>query len=98
MKTLNKNELKSALFFAKEKKNSYYKVQESNKSELLTAINNASNLKEDELTKKGLFDILSKMFTYMRSYNMYVYYRNQVTSLLVKLEELEDGNIRDENR
>lgn len=92
------NELKSALFFAKLQRNHYFETMKDLQSVLINAVNDGAKLQEDEITKAYLKDLLFKVFNYQRSLNMYHYYRDEVTNLVCKIEELKNGDARDENR
>lgn len=64
------------------------------KALLEKALSDLSTKKEEELTKKDLLYLVSCNCDYMRALNLYNYYKDELSTLLVKEKEegVEDGN------
>lgn len=60
------------------------------KSILEKCLNDLSTKSEDQLTKKDLLYLVSCNCDYMRSLNLYNYYKEELTNLLTS-EDTEDG-------
>lgn len=96
--TLNQAEIKSALSFTRFQRNRYFKTQEETQSQIITSLNNLTTLCEETITKETLRDLLKLIFTYCKAHNLYTYYRDEVSRLLVKLNgDNDNGNINDTN-
>lgn len=62
------------------------------KALLEKALSDLSTKKEEELTKKDLLYLVSCNCDYMRALNLYNYYKDELSNLLVKeKEEVEDA-------
>jgi hypothetical protein len=97
-KELNNKELKSALGFARFQRDRYFKQQQESHSELISSLDKLSALSEENISKKELYSLIATMFRYCRAHNLYEYYREDVTRLLVKLGDNENGNSNDSNK
>lgn len=96
--TLNQAEIKSALSFTRFQRNRYFKTQEETQSLIITSLNNLTTLCEETITKVTLRDLMKLIFAYCKAHNLYTYYRDEVSRLLVKLNgDNDNGNINDTN-
>lgn len=88
---LDKNDLKSALAFARFQKNRYWKLQSEKMSQINNALNTLSLLEETTLTKVQLRDLMNMIFAYMKAHNLFVYYRDDCTRINLKLSGGEEN-------
>ena len=90
--------IKEALAYARYLKDRNWRFLQQSKSILLSKLDELSKKSEDELTKTELYALINVMFFYMKSLNLYKYYRDEVTKLLVdKVEEkpIEEAEINE---
>lgn len=95
---LNQADIKSALAFARFQRNRYFKTQEEIQSQVITSLNNLTTLCEETITKETLRDLMKLIFTYCKAHNLYTYYRDEVSRLILKLNgDNDNGNTDNTN-
>lgn len=84
---------KQALQYARYQKDRNWRFTQQSKSIMLSKLDELSKKSEDELTKTDLYAVINVMFFYMKSLNLYKYYRDEVTKLLA--EKVDEAPIQE---
>lgn len=89
------NELKKAISYCRFQKDRNWRNFQKCKSLLEQKLSELSTKNEEELTKKDILVLVSCNCDYMRALSLYNYYKEELSTLLVKLQEVND-NVKDE--